>query len=189
MQNNENKGASVRFGSVNSFFCLPTISFKGANPFRSELYSSTGAYNKAYNDVLPILIFGSILLTINFYLRKSMGTKVSIIKLFIILLISGAIGFGISYENVGEKTDVYSVQGYWYNNFQANPADMFSIPSNNFSNGSELIELLQREGIDNPITNEPIIIEHSPGNMIVEKAGNKIVMKICLENGSLYTLF
>ncbi len=90
---------------------------------------------------------------------------------------------------VGEKTDVYTVEGYWYNNFRDNLADFFSDPSNDFSNGSELIDLFQRNGIDNPITGEPIIIEHSPGNMIVEKAGEEIVMKICLENGSLYTLF
>jgi hypothetical protein len=67
-------------------------------------------------------------------------------------------------------------------------ADLFSHPDNDFSNGSELVDLLQRNGIDNPITGEPIIIEHSPGNMRVEKMENKIIMKICLENGSLYTL-
>ena len=54
---------------------------------------------------------------------------------------------------------------------------------------AELIDLFQRNGIDNPITGEPIIIEHSPGNMIVEKAGDKIEMKICLENGSLSNLY
>jgi len=90
---------------------------------------------------------------------------------------------------VGETTDIYTVEGYWHQNFQAQLADLFSIPSNNFSNGSELIDLLQRNGIDNPVTGEPIIIEQSPGNMIVEKTGDTIVMKICLENGSLYTLF
>ena len=100
-----------------------------------------------------------------------------------------ATGFGVSYAMVGEKTDVFSVEGNWHQNFYANLADLFSEPSNDFSNGSELIDLLQRNGIDNPITGEPIIIEHSPGNMIVEKSGDKIEMKICLENGSLYTLY
>jgi hypothetical protein len=146
--------------------------FKEANPSRSELYSSVGKVNKAYNVVMVKIIIGSILLTIYYFIRKSLGTKVSISKLFIILLILSATGFGLSYAMVGEKTDVY----------------LFSEPSNDFSNGSELIDLLQRNGIDNPITGEPIIIEHSPGNMIVEKSGDKSEMKICLENGSLYTL-
>ena len=163
--------------------------FKEANPSRSELYSSVGKFNKAYDDVIVVIIIGSILLTIYYCIRKSLGTKVSIITLFILLLIMSATGFGLSYAMVGEKTDVYTVEGYWYNNFKANLADFFSDPSNDFSNGSELIDLFQRNGIDNPITGEPIIIEHSPGNMIVEKAGEEIVMKICLENGSLYTLF
>jgi len=162
--------------------------FKEANPFRSELYSSVGKFNIAYNVVMVVIIIGSILLTIYYCIRKSLGTKVSISKLFIILLILSTTGFGLSYAMVGEKTDVYSVEGYWPQNFYGNLANFFSDPDNNFSNGSELIDLLQRNGIDNPITNEPIIIEHSPGNMIVEKAGDKIVMKICLENGSLYTL-
>ena len=41
------------------------------------------------------------------------------------------------------------------------------------SNASELIDLLQRKGMDTQITGEPVIIEHSPGNMIVEKQGIK----------------
>jgi hypothetical protein len=143
-----------------------------------------------------VVIIGSILLTIYFYIRKAYFyirkdhvNKVSIVKLFIILLISGAIGFGVAYESVGKTTDVYTIEGYWYTNFKYNLPDLFSEPSNDFSNGPELVDLLQRNGIDNPITGEPIIIEHSPGNMIVEKTEGKILMKICLENGSLYTLF
>ena len=163
--------------------------FKKANPSRSELYSSVGKFNIAYNDAMVVIIIGSILLTIYYCIRKNLGTKISIIKLFILLLILSAAGFGLSYAKVGETTDVYSVEGNWHQNFYANLADLFSDPSNDFSNGSELIDLLQRNGIDNPITGEPIIIEHSPGNMIVEKSWDKIDMKICLENGSLYTLY
>jgi hypothetical protein len=163
--------------------------FKEANPSRSELYSSVGKFNKAYNVVIVAIIIGSILLTIYYCLRKSLGTKVSIIKLFILLLILCTTGFGLSNAMVGEKTDVYTVEGYWYNNFRDNLADFFSDPSNDFSNGSELIDLFQRNGIDNPITGEPIIIEHSPGNIVVEKTGDINHFKICLENGSLYTLF
>jgi hypothetical protein len=170
--------------------------FKEASPFQAQLYSSRGKFNKAYHSALNVLMIGSILLTLYFYIRKAYFyirkdhvNKVSIVKLFIILLISGAIGFGVAYESVGKTTDVYTIEGYWHRNFQYRLSDLFSDPSNDFSNGSELIDLLQRNGIDNPITGEPIIIEHSPGNIVVEKVGDKIVMKICLENGSLYTLF
>jgi hypothetical protein len=163
--------------------------FKDATPFQTELYSSRGAYNKAYNTLLVILLIGSILFTIYYCLRKWLGTKVSIIKLFIILLVSGVIGFSLSYARVGEKTEVYSAERYWVENFRSTLGDLFSDPYIYFSNGPEFTEILQKNGITNPITGEPIIIEQSPGNMIVEITKDNIVMKICLENGSLYTLY
>ena len=165
------------------------FNFKKADPFQSELYSSVGKFILAYNVLLAVLTIGSILLAIYHRIRKSQGIKVSISKLFIILLIAGAIGFSLSYAVVGEKTDVYSIERYWPQNFQARLADLFANPENTFSTGEELIELFRREGIDNPITKEPIIIEDSPGNIIVEKAGSMTQVKICLENGSLYNLF
>jgi hypothetical protein len=163
--------------------------FKDAAPFQSELYSSIGAYNKAYNVVLPILILGSILLLIYHCIKKSQKIKVSIIKLFLILLFSAATGFGLSYAMVGEKAKVYTIERYWLDNFRNSLYEIFAVPTNTFSTGAELIDLLQKKGIDNPITGEPIIIEQSPGNMIVERAGDYIEMKICLENGSPYALF
>jgi hypothetical protein len=51
------------------------------------------------------------------------------------------------------------------------------------------MEILEREGIDNPITHEPIMIEHSPGNLVIEETGDRIQLKLCLENGSLYPMF
>ena len=163
--------------------------FKEANPSRAELYSSVGKLNKAYNNLILVVIIGSIVLTAFYRIGIIFKIKVPVIKLLALLLVMSAIGFGISYETVGEKTDVYTVHRYWYQNFAANLADLFSYPDNDPSNGSELIDLLQKNGIDNPITGEPISLEHSPGNMIVEKAGDSMVLKICLENGSLHTLF
>ena len=55
----------------------------------------------------------------------------------------------------------------WRQKFESNLADLFSIPTNTFSTGEEFIVLSQREGIDNPITREPIIIEDSPENIII----------------------
>ena len=113
----------------------------------------------------------------------------SILNLFIILIIASAWGFGLSYRMVGEKTEVYTVEGFWYRRFQAHLANVFSIPSNDFANESELIEILKREGTDNPITHEPLMMEHSPGNIVMEETGGIRKVSVCLENGSLYTLF
>ena len=159
--------------------------FKDATPFQTELYSSVGAYNKAYETLWVVLLFGSILLTIYYCLRKWLGTKVSIIKLFIILLVSGAIGFNYSYAKVGKivNVNVYSTERYWVEKFQGSLADLFSDPDINPSNGPEFAEILQKHGITNPITGEPIILEQSPGNIIVEKTEDNMALKICLEIG------
>ena len=165
--------------------------FKEANPSRAELYSSVGKLNKAYNTLILAVIIGSIVLTA-FYrigIIFEIEIKVPAIKLLVILLVVGATGFGISYETVGENIDLYTVHRSWYQNIASNLLDLFSIPHNDPSNGPELIDLLQKNGIDNPITGEPIKLEHSPGNMIVEKVGDSMVFKVCLENGSLYNLF
>ena len=90
---------------------------------------------------------------------------------------------------VGEKTDVHASEQFWYAEFEPTLADLFSDPNLNFSNGPELIDLLQKHGIDNPVTGEPIILEQSPGNLICEGEEGEPVLKICLENGLLYTLF
>jgi hypothetical protein len=162
--------------------------FMEAKPFRSELHSWIGKLNIAYHVSLIVLLIGSILLTIYYRVRKSLVSEISIRKLFKILVVSWVTAFVLTYALVGEKTDVYSVERHWRKNFQNRIASLFSEPQNTFSTGAELIELLQRKGIDNPITKEPIILEDSPGNIVVEKAAiidqiNQI--KICLENGSL----
>jgi hypothetical protein len=41
---------------------------------------------------------------------------------------------------------------------KARGSDLFAYPENTFSTGAELIELLQRKGIGNPITKEPILL-------------------------------
>jgi hypothetical protein len=162
--------------------------FMEAKPFRSELHSWIGKLNIAYHVSLIVLLIGSIFLTIYYRVRKSLVSEISIRKLFKILVVSWVTAFVLTYALVGEKTDVYSVERHWRKNFQNRIASLFSEPQNTFSTGAELIELLQRKGIDNPITKEPIILEDSPGNIVVEKAAvidqiNQI--KICLENGSL----
>jgi len=43
-------------------------------------------------------------------------------------------------------------------------------------------------GINNPITNKPIILEDSPGNIIWEGSGDNIKIKFCLRDSPLDTL-
>ena len=163
--------------------------FKDATPFRPEMYTVSGALDFAYNIMLVIMIFGSISLTIYCRLRKWLGTEVSIARLFILLVMISAAGFGISYAMVGEKTAVHTSEPFWYAEFRPALDGLFSDPNLNFSNGPELIDLLQKHGIVNPVTGEPIILEQSPGNLIFDGEASEDKLKICLENGLLYNLF
>ena len=161
--------------------------FKEAEPYRSSMFSSVGAYNFALFIMWAVCILVSILLTLYYGYRKIRGTEVSTLKLFIILLVACTAAFGSSYAMVGEKAEVYTVEGYWFLPLKDSLADILSIPSYG-SSESDLIAILEREGIDNPITHEPIINEHSPGNLVIEGQGDRMELKICLENGSLYAL-
>ena len=73
--------------------------------------------------------------------------------------------------------------------FMANLDDLFCIPENDFETGEELVEILGKEGIKNPLTNKPIILEDSPVNIILETDGDGFRIKLCLENGSFLNLF
>ncbi|CAB1074488.1 hypothetical protein D1AOALGA4SA_2307 [Olavius algarvensis Delta 1 endosymbiont] len=44
---------------------------------------------------------------------------------------------------------------------------------------------MKRNGRKNPITNEPIILEHSPGNVVWAQSGNEHKLKYCRRSGSL----
>jgi hypothetical protein len=109
--------------------------------------------------------------------------------LLLIMLILWAAGFLLTYVSIGETTEVSSLHRYWPANFAANLANAFAVPENTFSNGAELIKILETEGITNPITKEPILLEDSPGNIILERDRGEFLIKICLENGSLYSLY
>ena len=72
---------------------------------------------------------------------------------------------------------------YWPDGFRAELADVFSIPENSFETGEELVKILEKEGIKNPLTNEPIIIEDSPGNITLENGADGLQIRVYLENG------
>ena len=53
--------------------------------------------------------------------------EIKAIKPLILLIIMSATGFGLSYAMVGEKTDVFTVHGYWHQHFAGNLAVFFRI--------------------------------------------------------------
>lgn len=110
----------------------------------------------------------------------------------LLLTVLYTIVFGGSYILFDEKTiDVNIIDRVWMDEFRAQVSDVFAEPSVTFSNGSDLVELLRREGINNALTGRPILNEDSPGNVIVENPeGEKWpIIKVGLENGSLCELF
>ena len=107
--------------------------------------------------------------------------------LLLVAGISCAAVFFLTFAVIGKATEVHTLERYWPEQFMASLADLFCIPENSFETGEELVEILRREDIKNPVTNKPIILEDSPGNIILDKDGLQI--KVCLENGSLLDLF
>jgi hypothetical protein len=153
------------------------------------MYSAKGRLDKSIFNATLVIIFGMPLLTIFYRITKKRKNRLSLSKLLLILPILWAIGFVLTYASIGKTTEVSSLHRYWPSNFSTNLIDVFVYPENNFSNGAELIKLLEKEGITNPITKEPILLEDSPGNIILEKDGDGFRIKLCLENGSFLDLF
>jgi hypothetical protein len=163
--------------------------FKDPRPYQLQMYSAKGRLDKSIFNATLVIIFGMPLLTIFYRITKKRKNRLSLSKLLLILPILWAIGFVLTYASIGKTTEVSSLHRYWPSNFSTNLIDVFVYPENNFSNGAELIKLLEKEGITNPITKEPILLEDSPGNIILEKDGDGFRIKLCLENGSFLDLF
>ena len=163
--------------------------FKESRPYRLQLYSSRGRLNKSIFNATLVIICGMPLLTVFYRITKKRKNRLSLSKLLLILSILWATGFILTYASIGETTEVSTLPRYWPPNFAAAMVDVFVDPENTFSNAAELIRILDTEGITNPLTKEPILIEDSPGNIILEKDGDAFRIKLCLENGSFLDLF
>lgn len=163
--------------------------FKDPRPYQLQLYSTRGRLNKSIFNATLVIVFGMPILTIFYRLTKKRKNRLSLSKLLLILPILWASGFVLTYASIGKTTEVSTLHRSWPSNFAVALSNVFALPENTFSNGAELIKLLDMEGITNPITNEPILIEDSPGNIILEKDGDGFRIKLCLENGSFLDLF
>jgi len=158
--------------------------FKNPSPYQMQLYTAKGRMNKSIDNAALVIIFGLPLLTLLYRIAKNRQYRFTLKKLLLIVVISCAAGFFLTYAFIGKTTEVNTLHLYWSQSFMANLADLFSIPDNSFETGEELAKILEKEGIKNPITNEPIILEDSPGNIILEKDADGFLIKVCLENGA-----
>jgi hypothetical protein len=165
------------------------FNFKKAVPYRKQLYSSKAKFDKVYSDTLSVAAIGAILLAIFYRITRKRWTKLSIAGNWLLLFISCAAAFAYAYISLGETTEVYTVERSSGSGLEVLLPLYFSYPNDDtISSGEELIALLNRQGINNPITNEPIILEDSPGNVICERSSDDIKIKYCNINGSLDTL-
>jgi hypothetical protein len=163
--------------------------FKDPRPYQLQLYSTKGRLDKSIFSATLAIIFGMPILTIFYRITKKRKNKLSLRKLLLILSILWVSGFVLTYAWIGKATEVSTLHRYWHQSFMANLSDLFCIPENDFATGEELVEILRKEGIKNPLTNKPITLEDSPGNIILEKDGDGFQIKLCLENGSFHDLF
>ena len=163
--------------------------FKDPRPYQLQLYSSKGRLDKSIFNATLAIIFGMPILTIFYRITKKRKNKLSLRKLLLILSILWASGFILTFAWIGKATEVSTPHRSWSQIFMADLSDLFCIPENDFETGEELVELLRKKGIKNLLTNKPIILEDSPGNIILEEDGDGFQIKLCLENGSFRDLF
>ena len=158
--------------------------FKNPSPYQMQLYTAKGRMNRSIDNTALIIIFGLPLLTLIYRIAKKRQYRFTLTKLLLIVAASCAAGFFLTYAFIGKTIEVNTLHWYWPDGFRADLADVLSIPENSFETGEELVKILEKEGIKNQITNEPIILEDSPGNITVEKDAGGIQIKLYLENGS-----
>jgi len=159
--------------------------FKEAVPFQKQLYTPKAKFDKAYFNTLWLTSIGAILLTISYRLIRKRWNIPGMAVVWLLLLISCAAVFISTYVSLEETSDFYAVKTSLRKGSSIGITYLFAFPEKRPSNGEELIDFLNRKGIVNDITKEPIILEDSPGNIVVEQTGNKYNVKLCLENGSL----
>jgi len=162
--------------------------FKRAVPYQHQLYSPQAKFKKAYTNTLWVAAIGAIILTIFYRIIKKRWNKPGMALVWLLLLILCTTGFAYTYISLDETTDIYIEKESWRSGLEDSQGFLFIFPENTASSGEEYVERLNRMGIDNPITNEPIILENSPGNIVWEQSGNEIKIKYCRRNGSLSNL-
>jgi hypothetical protein len=161
--------------------------FETPSPYQMQLYTAKGRMNRSIDNAALVIIFGLPLLTLRYRLAKTRKYKFTLKKLLLIVVALCAAGFFLTYAFIGKTIEVNTLHMSWPQNFMADLADVLSEPENSFETGEEFAKILDKEGIKNPITKEPILLEDSPGNIILERDEDGFLIKICLENGLFYS--
>jgi hypothetical protein len=162
--------------------------FKRAVPYQQTLYSPQARFKKAYTNTLWVATIGAVILAAFYRIVRKRWNKPGMALVWLLLLILCATGFSYTYISLDETTDIYIEKKSRRSLLEDPPLFLLYFPENSPSSGEEYIEILNRDGIYNPITNEPIILENSPGNIVWEQSGNEIKIKYCRRNGSLINL-
>ncbi|CAB1058468.1 hypothetical protein D1BOALGB6SA_3224 [Olavius sp. associated proteobacterium Delta 1] len=162
--------------------------FKKAAPYRKQFISSKAKFDKAYSDTLAVAAVGAIILTIFYRIFRNRWHTITIPKNFLLLALASAAVFVYTCITLGETTQIYTEE-INFDRDSSLPVQLLlqfsSYPAGPISNGQQLIEFFNQNGIDNTITNEPIILEDSPGNYIWQQSGDDVTVKYCHRNGLL----
>jgi hypothetical protein len=143
--------------------------------------------NKCIDNAAFVIIFGLPLLTFLYRLAKTRKYKFTLKKLLLIVVISCAAVFFLTYAAIGKATEVHTLPSNWPGQLMASCLDALVTQKTSPETGEALVKIFEKDGIKNPLTNEPIILEDSPGNIILEKTADGFRIKLCLENGSFYS--
>lgn len=162
--------------------------YKQAVPYQQTLYSPQAKLRKAYTSTLWVAVIGAIILAVFYRILRKRWKWPGMGLVWLLLLILCATGFAYTYISLDGTTDFYIEEEFRSYDPEYSPFFLFHLPENTASSGEEYIEIVNRFGIHNPITNEPIILEDSPGNLVWEKSGDEIRIKYCRRNGSLMNL-
>ncbi|MGD8344750.1 MAG: DUF2330 domain-containing protein [Desulfobacterales bacterium] len=163
--------------------------FETPHYYRKQIYTAAARLKESIDNAARVIIFGLPVLTFLYRLTRARKYRFTLGSLFIISVIACASGFSLTYAAIGKTPEVHTIHRNWPDHLMGQLADLFSYPENTFETGAELSKILKKSDIKNPITNEPIILEDSPGNIILEEDADGTQIKLCLENGSLHDLF
>ena len=160
------------------------IRFQPVSPARAVRYSYEGAIESALLYAYGVFMIGFLIVTLVYSERAAAYAKDPrkpppsfFNMLSTLLMICLIVGLGV-YLHAGEKIQVNSHSSKMYSEwstFRSHVADIFSEPGLDDLTDDELIELFAENELKNPFTNEPVLIEDSPGNLTVERVNGEFV--------------
>ena len=160
------------------------IKFQPVSPARAVRYSYEGAIESALLYAYGVFMIGYLIVTLVYSEQAAAHSKrpqkppPSFFKMLsTLLMVCVIVGLGV-YLYAGEKIQVNShsskMHSEW-STFRMHVADIFSEPGLDDLTDDELVELFAENELKNPFTNEPVLLEDSPGNLTVERINGEFV--------------